>query len=234
MIDAGMELARKGGCSSLRIRDVVGRAGVNLGMFHYHFKSRQRFTRILLEEMYGEFFAELVVVAEGPSDPLERLRGALLLLGRFLRKNRRIVFALFRDILNEDPEVMKYARKGPPPHKVLLMGLLEECFEEGLIPRMPVIAIAPLFFGAFAQPLIFAEMAEKFGACPSWFDFDEAMSDEFISQRVDIVLRGLTSPALPMTSPVLPVIKTGTKGAAKDSTKESKGTGKKSLLGARS
>jgi len=52
LLAAGRALLPARGCSGLSIREVAEAANVNLGMFHYHFKTREAFLRTLLQSMY--------------------------------------------------------------------------------------------------------------------------------------------------------------------------------------
>jgi AcrR family transcriptional regulator len=48
LVDTALEMAKHSGLSNLKLRDVAQKAGVNLGMFHYHFKTKDQFTRAVL------------------------------------------------------------------------------------------------------------------------------------------------------------------------------------------
>src|SRR5437868_4865296 len=78
MLQAGRELFPQAGCSGLSVRAVAEQAGANLGMFHYHFKTKENFLRTLLQQVYEEMFDGLThaIAHEGPA--LERLREALV------------------------------------------------------------------------------------------------------------------------------------------------------------
>ena len=59
LLAAGRELFPERGCAALSVREVADAAGVNLGMFHYHFKSRDVFLRSLMQQAYEEMFTRL-------------------------------------------------------------------------------------------------------------------------------------------------------------------------------
>src|SRR6188472_1662401 len=88
LLAAGRALFPTRGCSGLAIREVADAAGVNLGMFHYHFKSREAYLRALLQTMYEEMYSQLTYQADDKLGPMEALRGALRFMGRFVRANR--------------------------------------------------------------------------------------------------------------------------------------------------
>ena len=52
LIDAGLELLPETGCAGLSVRKLTEHAGVNLGMFHYHFRNKDNFVRTLLQRTY--------------------------------------------------------------------------------------------------------------------------------------------------------------------------------------
>ena len=84
LLAAGRELLPLRGCAGLTVREVTETAGVNLGMFHYHFKSREAYLRALLQTMYEEMYSQLTYQADDKLGPMEALRGAL----RFMRASR--------------------------------------------------------------------------------------------------------------------------------------------------
>ena len=63
LLRAGRELFPETGVAQLSVRKVAIRAGVNPGMFHYHFGNKDLFVRQLLQELYDEMFASLELAA---------------------------------------------------------------------------------------------------------------------------------------------------------------------------
>ena len=61
LLAAGRELLARRGCAALSVREVAHAAGVNLGMFHYHFKTREVFLKTLLQQTYEDMFARLTL-----------------------------------------------------------------------------------------------------------------------------------------------------------------------------
>jgi AcrR family transcriptional regulator len=192
MLAVAIKIARTKGCTAVRIRDVVEKANVNLGMFHYHFRNRENFISIVLRQIYGEFFVELTRVANTPGDPLTQLRGAALFLGAFAKKHQVLILSLFKDLIAEDPEVLKFScAQTIPPHAKLFRDLLGRCQEQKLLKPYPLSQTVPLFFGAITQPLIMNDVAKRLRKKLDWLDIEEAMSPEALEARIDIVLRGM-------------------------------------------
>src|SRR2546423_10457078 len=89
LLQAGRELFPQAGCAKLSVRAVAERAGANVGMFHYHFKSKDNFLRALLQQVYEEIFAGLSQAAARPGKAIDGLRGALLAAGPVLAMHRK-------------------------------------------------------------------------------------------------------------------------------------------------
>src|SRR3977135_2345498 len=97
LLAAGRDLFPTRGCAGMSVREVAEAAGVNLGMFHYHFKSRDAFLRAPMPQADEEMFSTLTLqVVEGAA-PLANLRKALQVLGRFARDNRPFLARVFTD-----------------------------------------------------------------------------------------------------------------------------------------
>ena len=56
LIEAAQKMLIKTGLNRMNIRQVAAEAGVNLGMFHYHFKTKDLFIRAVLQDVYEKFF----------------------------------------------------------------------------------------------------------------------------------------------------------------------------------
>lgn len=191
MLAAGKRLVQRSGFANLRVREIVDTAGVNLGMFHYHFKTRDRFNQALFEEIYGELMTELGHLKTESSDPTTQLRSMLLAFGRFLRENHKIVLSLFRDMLVGEPTIFKLARKQIPPHATMIRSLIRKGQKQGVFFRAPFTHFAPLIFGAVAQPLIFYQVAAHKKMKRDFSDLQTTMSDEALRWRIDAVLKGV-------------------------------------------
>jgi AcrR family transcriptional regulator len=155
LIRAAMEMIPQGGLAGLSVRRVAARAGVNLGMYHYHFKSKQEFHRRILDSVYETFFSRLTGALEGAGgkSPRERLKKTVLEAAGFIRENRALMFGLARDLLADNPEVIRFARINFPRHLVLLMKLVKDCQKFGDIRPMPMVHVLPFLFASVIGPV---------------------------------------------------------------------------------
>jgi len=194
LLQSGRELFPHAGCAGLSLRAVAEHAGANLGMFHYHFKTKENFLRTLLQQVYEEMFESLsgAVSQEGPA--IDRLRSALIAVGKLLRTHRLVFARVWMDAVSGEPVATDFMQRNAPRHLGLLLGLLEQAQREGALRAVPPLQRFVLLMGSVAMPIIFAaglvEVAIKEPAFRRMFD-QQVMSDEAIAERVDLVLEVL-------------------------------------------
>jgi len=196
LLDAGRRLLPETGVSGLSLRKVAALAKVNLGMFHYHFGSKRKFVRRLLQDIYEEFFRDfsLETAREAPCD--RRLAAALVALARFARDNRRLILALLRDAVNEEPEVLGFAKANVPRHVGILAGLVRECQKAGMLQVMPLPTALPFLAVSAAVPSLGLALMERASArsplgLPLAVLRPMIISDKAIDLRVEAAIKGL-------------------------------------------
>ena len=201
LLAAGRELFPQRGCAGLSVREVAEAAGVNLGMFHYHFKTREAFLRALLQGVYDEMYAQLTVVAGKPvlhDDPVEHLRAALRFLGRFLHVNRRMLARVIADALSGEPVAIEFIKANFPRHIGMVHGLLALAQQAGRLKPLPLPQAMAMCAGSVVAPILFGGAALESGAIPpAQARALEAtlLSDAALDQRVDTILDAITVPA---------------------------------------
>ncbi len=196
LLTAGRELYPATGAAGLSIRKVADRAKVNLGMFHYHFRTKEQFVRQLLQAIYDEMFASLELAASaGP--PVEALRAALNVLGRFGRDNGRLLRRLIADALAGEAVALEFLRANMPRHVRVMVALIAAAQENGTLRRMPVPQAVAFLAGSVAAPiLIGGAIAERALVPALTLDLAAVIaSDAAIAERVECALVGLAVPA---------------------------------------
>lgn len=196
LVDTALEMVKHTALSHLKLRDVAKKAGVNLGMFHYHFKTKDQFTRAVLQDTYEKFFSQFSLETSGDGPALERLRAALLTLGRFVGKNRMLLLGLLHDVLNKNPVVLSFVKANGPRHGLVILGLVRECQKEGSLKKMHLPAIMPMLMGACLFPVMAVAMMEhlnvkKVRFIPFAVVKQLIVSDKALETRVDLVLESL-------------------------------------------
>ena len=195
LLAAGRELLPARGCAGLSIREVAEAAGVNLGMFHYHFKSREAFLRALLQTMYEDMFSQLAFQGSVDSFPMDNLRAALRFMGRFLRANRPILARVIADALCGDPIALEFLRANMPRHLGVMHALILRGQAAGEIRPMPIPQALGFCAGSLAMPIIFggAVVASgSLGKAGSHALEAAVLSDEAIDARIELALGAIS------------------------------------------
>lgn len=196
LIATARELLPETGCRGFSIRQLTERAGVNLGMFHYHFKTREHFLSRVLQDLYQEMFTTLTFQAHAERPPLDNLRAAITVLGRFARDNRFLVRRLLADALSGDTTAQDFFRQNFPRHLGVIAELISAGQRAGTIRKLPLTQALAFLGGAVALPNILVTVIQEQAIIPAQFiaNLDrEVLSDKAIDQRVDMALRGLVA-----------------------------------------
>jgi len=202
LLDAGLALLPETGCKGLSARRLAEHAGVNLGMFHYHFRNKDNFIRILLDQVYERMFSMLSLRATEGASPRENLRNALLVLARFGNEHRRLLRRIVADALAGEPVAGEFLRTNVPRHIAILAGLIAAAQREGQLVTAPLPQLLAFLAGAILAPLLLGTALAEHGTLPAPLatGFESAVaSDDVIAQRIDFALRGLS--ALPEAPP---------------------------------
>jgi AcrR family transcriptional regulator len=196
LISTARELLPETGCRGFSIRQLTERAGVNLGMFHYHFKTREHFLSRVLQDVYQEMFTTLTFQAHVERPPLDNLRAAITVLGRFARDNRFLVRRLLADALSGDTTAQNFFRQNFPRHLGVIAELLKAGQRTGTVRKLPLTQALAFLAGAVALPNILVTVIQEQAIVPPQFiaNLDrEVLSDKAITQRVDMAIRGLAA-----------------------------------------
>lgn len=200
LLAAGRELLPARGCAGLTIREVAEAAGVNLGMFHYHFKSRESFLRALLQSLYDEMFSQLTFQGSVEWGAKDNLRAALRFLGRFLRANRPVLARVMADALCGDPIAAAFLRDNVPRHLGVMHALIALGQQRGELRSMPVPQALGFCAGSLALPILFGGAVVASGAVDKRVGgmLEAALlSDAAIDERIELALLAISPPAAP-------------------------------------
>jgi AcrR family transcriptional regulator len=198
LLAAGRALLPQRGCAGLSVREVADAAGVNLGMFHYHFKSREAFLRGLLQSVYEEMYAQLAFEADPRLGPMEALRAALRFMARFVRANRPVLARVLGDALCGDPIANEFLRANLPRHLGMIVGLIEAAQAKGLVREMAPVQALGLCAGSLAMPILVGGAVVEsgvLGTAGSKRVEAALLSDAALDQRIELALAAISKPA---------------------------------------
>ena len=196
LLQSGRELYAERGGAQLSVRALTEHAGVNLGMFHYHFKTKDAFLRRVLDALYEEMFAQLSGQVKQAGPPLHRLREALFVLARFVREHRVILGRVIVDAAAGQLVAVEFMRDNAPRHLKLLLSLMEQAEKEGLLMETPPLQRFLFIMSAVAMPVLIGPGVQALGVAPDVLGpalQTQVMSDEAIAQRIDLALKALAT-----------------------------------------
>jgi AcrR family transcriptional regulator len=196
LLKSGRKLYAERGAAGLSVRALTEHARVNLGMFHYHFRTKDEFLRRLLGGWYEEMFEQLSgrVAQDGP--PLHRLQEALFFMACFVRDHRQMLGRVVADAATGQATAAQFLRENAPRHLGLLLALMDQAEREGLVIKTPPLQRFIFVMSAVAMPLLIAPGLHSLGVAPKVLGTTmqaQVMSDQAIEQRIALVLRAIAT-----------------------------------------
>jgi AcrR family transcriptional regulator len=169
ILAAALDLAGREGLEALTTRRVAEKAGVNLGLIHYYFESKETLVDRTIGLYFGEIDAAVDAAEIGEAEAEERLVRIFSNTMAVVAKRPGIIFGLAGLILNTMKEAI---RKGPDAASLGSMG-----------PMTPFGPLAPVqdFLIHRIKPLL----AEKLGD-----------DEELVSRRVIQLVASVFHPIL--------------------------------------
>jgi AcrR family transcriptional regulator len=191
LLDSGRRLYPQLGCAGLSVRTLAEDAGVNQAMFHYHFKTKDDFLRVLLQLLYEEMFGALSLAAQQGDTALLRLRHALSTMARFARAHRRVLARVWTDAMSGQPVAKDFFKSNAPRHIGLLFQLLQQAQAAGELRSLPPMQRFSFVMGSVLMPIVFmAGLFDATGALMPGFE-QQVLSDAAIDARVDLAIAAL-------------------------------------------
>lgn len=195
LLAAGLELLPVTGCRGLSARKLAEHAGVNLGMFHYHFRTKENFIRSLLAQMYEHMFSVLVIKAREDASPVQNLRNALQVLAHFGRTHQTLLLRIGADALAGETVAAEFLQVNVPRHLGVIAALIGEAQHAGHIVKAPQAQVVAFLAGSVVSPLLLGAAALESGLLPpaaaSAMERD-VLSKKAVEQRIEFALRGLS------------------------------------------
>jgi AcrR family transcriptional regulator len=197
LIEAGHELLPQTGVRGLSIRQVTEKAGVNLGMFHYHFKTKDVFVRAILEQKYNDMFASLETKTRREGSTIEKLRAAVSLIAHWARDNRVFFVRLMGDAFAGEKVAMDFMQANMPRHIQVVVEILLQAQKEGALRKLPLPQALAFLIGGVSAPIVIGTAATNSGLLPP-FLLDQleqsVFTDDAIAERIDMALAGMAAP----------------------------------------
>jgi AcrR family transcriptional regulator len=196
LLESGLAMLPVTGCAGLSVRRVAEHAGVNLGMFHYHFRSKENFIRAVLLRVYEAMFAELTMRTTEPGPPLDQLRRALTILAQFGRRHRHLLARIMADAVTGEPLAAEFLQANLPRHIAIVAQLVRKAQADGAIVKAPYPQLVGFLAGAVGAPVLLAGALHRSAANAKLAGVIDrhVLSTAAITRRIDFALRGVAAP----------------------------------------
>lgn len=193
---AGKDLLREKGVAGFGVREACRRAGVNTGMFHYYFGSKDEFLRAVMKEMYADFMVDFKAGVSAGGSPRDKLKNALIQVGRFVRSMRRAAPMVLADLAHANKEAFAFVRGNFTDHIVQLAALAAEARPRTALRSHSVPFVVGSMVPVMILPGIIGGIMERNGVKAlggAKLDdlMEEFLSDKGIEERAEVALRGI-------------------------------------------
>lgn len=193
---AGRKLLQEKGITGLAVREVCRLAGVNTGMFHYYFGSKEEFLKSILKEIYAEFMLNFKAGVSVAGTPRARLKAALVEVGKFALGIRRVAPMLFADLAQGKEEAFAFVSGNFTEHIKHIAALAQECRPASAvkgrsIPFMIAAIVPVMIFPVLVGGVMERNGVKKLGGRSLEDLRGELFSEAGIDERAEIALRGI-------------------------------------------
>ena len=193
---AGRKLLLEKGITGLSVRESCRVAGVNTGMFHYYFGSRDEFLKAILKEMYAEFMLNFKAGVSVAGTPRARLKNALIEVGKFARSIRGAAPMIVADLAYGNKEAFAFFSGNFTEHISHIAALARECRPASSVKSRSIPFLIAAIVPVMIFPVLMGGIMEKNGvkslAGRSLGKLREEMfSDAGITERAEIAVRGI-------------------------------------------
>jgi AcrR family transcriptional regulator len=194
LLQLGKKILLTKGPSALSVRALCEKCDVNLGMFTYLFKTKDRFVEQVHRELFAELMQELhAATQQSKSSAIDALKQALVTLAKLAKQHKSLFHVLIRDTMSREPNTVRMTAQFIPEDILLLMSLIKKCQSTGQLPaRLHPAEILTSLLGGVMAPVIFgAGLVEKLSEHLPELNGYEVDHIEYVSMRIDMLITAL-------------------------------------------
>ncbi len=191
LFENGTKLLLEVGFDKFSIRDLCKKSGVNLGMFHYYFKTKEHFIELLFEQIFEKYLDSQKDAAKKYSKAIDKLRAVIYQRALTAIAHKQLFFIVFKELINRSFD--KTVKKHKKEELKFLVPIIEQCKKDkDISPNLEVKFILPLLIPsvnfAVATELFKTERIEEDGTI---VNSAKADFNNYIHNLIDIIFRGL-------------------------------------------
>ena len=150
LIEVGKQKVLESGISGVNIRSICLDYGINLGMFHYYFKTKENFTNILLKTLSDDLISYMIKESEGLANSREKLKKVLMINAKRMYERKSMIENLIKDIDSFGDTYVKTLKEIQLKLLNFFMKIMEDCKNEGFLDgNIKIEIIYSLIAGSF-------------------------------------------------------------------------------------
>lgn len=135
LIEIGKKRLMEQGITSISIRSICLESGINLGMFHYYFKSKENYLRILFKGLSDDLQAYWIRESVGLPTSEEKLKKVLLLNTKIMEQFKGVFETIFKDVDIFDDFYRTLAKDLHQKWNTFFADLIDECKKDGYLDK---------------------------------------------------------------------------------------------------
>ena len=169
---------------------------MNIGMFHYHFRTREAFLRAVMQSAYEEMFSRLTLGIDKEASATANLRAALRVLGRFVQGNRALIARILADALGGEAIARDFLKDNFPRHLGVLLMLVVAGQRAGELRAMAATQAIAFCAGALVLPILVGGSIAESGALDAAFAEGlkaDMLTERALDERIDLALAALAA-----------------------------------------
>ena len=160
LIQTGIILAKKQGLD-FTVRQLCTKSKVNLGLFHYYFKSKDNFDKEMLWAVYKKMMTHITMKISDTASPRFNIEQILLGLHYFVAENRMFLSSLIGNLLSGNTKLLQFLSLNFTQHITLISQELKRAKLPKDLKGQPLPAILSMIALPFVAPHILVGLLER-------------------------------------------------------------------------
>lgn len=194
ILEAAETLFADRGFAATSVRELAGRAGVNVAMIHYYFGSKAGLYRSLFEFEVGRVRSLLESAAGLEGTARERIASFIRAYTRFLTSHPSVARILQRELLNDSGVLREIVRPQIARNHTILSGIIRDGIESREFRDLdaelaPVSLVGMMAFFVIVRPIVSGFLGDDIG--------DDAFAERLAEHTIALFLNGVSSPSAP-------------------------------------
>ncbi|MDR1695037.1 MAG: TetR/AcrR family transcriptional regulator [Endomicrobium sp.] len=152
LIEIGKKKMIENGISNISIRSICAEAGVNLGMFHYCFKSKENFIKILFQGVIQDlhdYWVNWIKETEDLPTSKERLEKIIFINAKLFREKKDVFESIMKSFDFSNDLLIKFVKENRKTIDAFFFAIVEDCKKDGYLNKdISNFKLVSILFGA--------------------------------------------------------------------------------------